>query len=134
MELKDKDEQARYALWLHWSTLTGFITLIVTFLAYVTNLLPAKVPLGDLPHYWSMPADQYIKETGIPTGWGWLGMLGHGDLASLLGIAILSGCSIFCIAAVIPIYAKRKDKVYLLTCIFEIAILAVAASGAISGH
>ena len=134
MALKDKEEQDRYAAWLHWSTLAGFITLVVTFLAYLTNLLPAKVPLDQLPRYWSMPASEYIRSAGMPTGWGWLGMLGHGDLASLAGFAILAGCSAICLASVIPIYAKKKDTFYLVTCVVEIGILLVAASGAISRH
>lgn len=127
-------EQSRYAAWLHWSTLTGFITLIITFIAYVSNVLPARIPLDQLPNYWNKPVSVYLKLTGMPTGWAWMGMLGKGDLASLLGIAILSGCSILCIVAVMPIYAKRRDWVYFLICAFEIAILLLAASGAISGR
>ncbi len=33
-------------------------------------------------------------------------MMGKGDFASLLGIAILSGSSIACIVAIIPTYMK----------------------------
>lgn len=136
MDLKHpyEAEQSRYAAWLHWSTLAGFLTLILTFVAYVFNILPAKIPLDQLPDLWNKSAAQYLKLTGMPTGWGWMGMLGHGDLASLLGIAILSGCSILCLLAVIPIYARRRDFIYVLICAFEIAILVLAASGAISGR
>lgn len=127
-------EQSRYAVWLHWSTLAGFLTLIGTFVAYVFNLLPARIPLEKLPQLWGLPAPEYLKLTGMPKGWAWLTMLGNGDLASFLGIAILSGCSILCIAAVMPIYAKRRDWVYLAICALEIAILVLAASGLISRH
>ncbi len=134
MDLKYEEEQSRYAAWLHWSTLAGFLTLILTFAAYVFNILPARIPLEQLPDLWNKPASQYLKLTGMPKGWGWIGMLENGDLASLLGIAILSGCSIFCIFAVMPIYARRRDLVYLLICAFEIAVLVLAASGILSGR
>ena len=126
-------EQFRYADWLHWSTLAGFLTLIGTFVAYVSDILPGRIPLVQLPEFWNKSAPEYLKLTGMPRGWGWIGLLGSGDLASFLGIAILSGCSIFCILAVIPVYAKRRDWIYLLICVLEIAILVLAASGEISG-
>ena len=53
MGLKDagqyEEEQLRYAAWLHWSTLLGFLTLIGTFVAYVFGILPARIPLERLP-------------------------------------------------------------------------------------
>lgn len=134
MGMKYEEEQFRYASWLHWSTLSGFLMLIGTFVAYVFNFLPAKIPLQQLPQVWGMSAAEYLKTTGMPKGWAWIGMLGNGDLASFLGIAILSGCSVFCIFAVMPVYARRRDWVYLGICALEIAILVLAASGVISGR
>ena len=127
-------EQTRYAAWLHWCTLAGFLTLIGTFVAYVFNILPARIPLQKLPQVWNLPASEYLKATGMPKGWAWITMLGSGDLASFLGIAVLSGCSILCIFAVMPIYMKRRDWVYFCICALEIGILVLAASGSISRH
>lgn len=127
-------EQLRYATVLHWSTLTGFIVLIATFVAYVFGWLPAYVPLERLPQLWNLSTAEYLKATGMPTGWSWLTMLGKGDLASLLGIAILSGCSIICIAAIIPTYAKSKNITYLVICVLEIAVLLLSASGIFNTH
>ena len=127
-------EQLRYATVLHWSTLTGFIVLIATFVAYVFGWLPAYVPLQQLPQLWNLSTAEYLKATGMPTGWSWLTMLGKGDLASLLGIAILSGCSIICIAAIIPTYAKSKNITYLVICVLEIAVLLLSASGIFNTH
>lgn len=138
MDMKDPKqfdtEQLRYAAWLHWSTLAGFLTLICTFVAYVFNFLPPRIPLAKLPQVWGLPAQEYLKVTGMPKGWDWITMLEHGDLASFLGIAILSGCSILCIFAVMPVYAKRRDWVYFAICGLEIGILVLAASGMISRH
>ncbi len=133
MKEMQQSEQLRYADWLHWSTLAGFLCLIGTFIAYIFGILPARIPLSELPQVWNKPAEEFLKVTGMPKGWGWIEMLGNGDLASFIGIAILSGCSIFCIMAVMPIYAKRKDWVYIAICALEIGILVLAASGLISG-
>lgn len=128
-EIKLPPEQLPYARVLHWSTLTGFIVLILTFAAYMFGWLPSSVPLERLPHLWSLSAGDYLKATGTPTGWNWLFMMGKGDFASLLGIAILSGSSIACIVAIMPVYAKAKNTTYLVICALEIAVLLLSASG-----
>jgi len=126
-------EQLTYAAVLHWSTIIGFIALIVTFVVYMLGWLPAYVPLDKLPHLWGLSTTEYLKATGTPTGWSWLFMMNKGDFASQLGIAILSGCSIFCIAAIMPAYAKSKNLTYIAICFLEIVVLVLSASG-IFGH
>jgi hypothetical protein len=72
---------------------------------------------------------EYLKQTSTPTGWAWLTMIGKGDFASLVGIAWLSGCSLICLLAVIPIYAHRNDRVFVMLCVFALAVQLLAASG-----
>jgi hypothetical protein len=67
-------EQLSYAEVLHWSILLGFIVLVVTFLAYVLGWLPSYVPLERLPQLWGLSAAEYLKATGIPTGWSSLAL------------------------------------------------------------
>ncbi len=122
-------EQLRYATVLHWSTVAGFIALVVTFAAYMLGWLPAYVPLDQLPQLWSLPTAEYLKATNTPTGWSWLFMMGRGDFAGQLGIAILAGCSIACILVIIPIYAKHRNGAYLAICILTIAVLLASATG-----
>ena len=131
---KPHPEQLHYATVLHWSTLAGFIVLIITFAAYMLGWLPASVPLEQLPHLWSLSTTEYLKATGTPTGWSWLFMMGKGDFASLLGIAILSGCSIACIVAVMPTYARNKNTTYIIICVLEIAVLIASAAGVFNTH
>ena len=133
-EIKQPAEQLPYATVMHWGTLAGFIVLIVSFFAYVFGWLPASVPLEQMPRLWNLPTAEYLKATGTPTGWSWLFMMGKGDFASLLGIAILSGCSIACIVAIIPVYAKAKNTTYIAICVLEIAVLLLSASGVFSTH
>jgi magnesium-transporting ATPase (P-type) len=126
-------EQLSYAEVLHWSILLGFIVLVVTFLAYVLGWLPSYVPLERLPQLWGLSATEYLKATGTPTGWSWLFMMNKGDFASQLGIAILSGCSVACIIAIMPAYFKAQNFAYIAICTLEIAVLVLSASG-IFGH
>ena len=128
-------EQLRYATLLNWGARLGLGLLIINFLAYIFGLLPAHVPLDKLPGIWNQSVSEYLRQTGTPTGWHWLGMIGQGDFASLAGIALLCGCSLICLVAVIPIYASRRDKVFVVICVLAIAVQLLAASGILNvGH
>lgn len=127
-------EQLRYAAVLHWSTVTGFVTLVATFIAYMLGWLPAHVPLEQLPSLWNLSTTEFLKATHTQTGWSWLFNMDKGDDAGQLGIAILSGCSIACILVILPIYAKSRDRIYLWIGILEIAVLLASAAGIFTRH
>ena len=128
-------EQQRYATWLSWGARSGLAILVVTFLAYVFGWLPARIALEQMPNVWNLSAHDYLQQTGAPTGWHWLTLTGQGDFAGLLGIAWLSGCSLLCLLAVMPIYAKRKDWVFVALCIIALLVQLLAASGILTaGH
>jgi hypothetical protein len=126
------EEQQRYATWLNWGMRSGLAILVVSFLAYVLGWLPAHFPLERLPEVWKLPTAEYLKQTGAPTGWAWLELVGHGDFAGLLGIAWLSGCSLLCLLAVMPIYARRKDWWFVAICVCALLVQLLAASGMLS--
>jgi hypothetical protein len=128
------EDQLRYAVVLHWSTVAGFCALIATFVAYMFGWLPSYIPLEKLPQLWSLSTAEYLKATGTPTGWGWLLRMNEGDFASQLGIAILSGCSVVCIAVIMPLYFRDRNKAYLWLCAAEIAVILLSASGVLSRH
>lgn len=129
------EEQLRYARWLEWGTRLGLAVLVSSFAAYVFGLLQPQVPVQRLPELWQHPVGRYLELTGAPTGWGWLAQLQHGDVIGLLGIVILSGCSLVCLGALIPLYLKRGDKAFAFLCAAEIAVVLLAASGlAAGGH
>ena len=130
-----RSEQRRYAGVLDVTAKAGFVILVAGFLAYAFGWIPAHVPVEQLSRLWTLPLADYLKATATPTGWGWMAHLSKGEFASLAGIAILSGSSLVCLAAVIPVYAKRGDRVYAAVCIAEIAVLLFAASGVLTpGH
>ena len=125
----ERAAQLRYARILDVTSRVGFVALLAGFAAYVMGWLDFHVAVEELPSMWTLPLAQYLERTQSPTGWGWLAHLHKGEYLGLLGIAILAGCSIVCLAAIVPLYAKRKDTVYMLLCLLEIAVLVVAASG-----
>lgn len=128
------NEQERYARWLGWGSRLGFGMLVASFAIYLLGLLPAQVPIDELPRMWTLPADEFLARAGIPSGWGWLGLAGRGDVLNLAGIAILAGCSVPCLAAVIPAFRARRERAFAWICVAEIAVLLAAASGLIAIH
>jgi len=122
-------EQLRYARVLEWGARGGLVAVVVAFVLYVSGVLPGRVPLDELSNLWALPLAEYLHRTATPVGWGWLELAGHGDFASLAGIALLATCSVPCLVAVLPIFARRSDRVYVVLCALELAVLALAASG-----
>jgi hypothetical protein len=135
-KLKATEEQLAYAAVLGRGMKIGLLLIVATFLVYVTGIFAPHLPVNDLPRYWSMPVKQYLKVADIHTGWWWLGMLNKGDFLNFIGIAFLAGVTIVCFFPVIPIFLKKKDKVYAVMSVVEILILVLAASGILKtgGH
>jgi hypothetical protein len=128
-----KGEAALYARLLDWGTRLGLLVLILGFAAYMLGLTTPLVSLQDLPQLWNQPVAVYLEKYGTPVGWGWLGMLGKGDMLNLLGIAILAGSSIPPLLGLVPLYLKRQDYIYSGLCVAIILVLVLAASGVLTG-
>jgi len=128
-----KAEAARYASFLDWGTRLGLLVLILGFAAYVLGLTTPLVALQDLPQLWNQPVAVFQQKTGTPLGWGWLTMLGKGDMLNLLGIAILAGCSVPPLIGLIPLYLRRRDYTYVGICLVIVLVLMLAASGVLTG-
>ena len=138
MKLEDTaqpSEQLLYARLLDWGTRVGLAVLLLSFGAYVLGLVDAQVAPERLPALWGQPVGRFLELTGTPTGWGWLALVRRGDMAGLLGIAILAGSSVLCLLALVPVYWARRDKAYVAICLAEVAVVVLAASGWLSaGH
>jgi hypothetical protein len=126
-------EQLRYATWLDWGTRVGLVVLLASFAAYVLGLAESHVPVSRLPELWVHPVGRFLELTNSPTGWGWLALIHRGDIAGLLGIAILAGSSVACLLALVPLYLARGDKAFAAVCLAEVAVVLLAASGWLSG-
>jgi hypothetical protein len=128
-------EQLRYAHLLDWGTRIGQIVLVLTFTAYMTGLTSPHVPLEQLPALWGQPVGSFLQQTQSPLGWGWLALVQHSDVAGLVGIVILAGCSLACLLALVPLYLRRGDRAFVALCLAEVAVVVLAASGWLTaGH
>ncbi|RJQ51357.1 MAG: hypothetical protein C4526_10250 [Nitrospiraceae bacterium] len=133
---KASEEQLVYADLLSNGAWTGIGILVVTFIIYVSGLLPNIVEFDKLQTLWKLRAAEYIHETGAPTGWGWTSLLNNGDMLNFIGVAVLAGMTIVCYLRVVPIFVRKKDTVYLVITFLELFVLLLAASGILTagGH
>lgn len=131
-----KEEQLLYAKVLNAGMAFGLLSTIAAFLVYISGLMPPKISFDDLQRYWKMPVNQYLKASGMHTGWSWLHDIGCGDMLNLLPIAFLSGLTIVCYLAIIPSLRRQKDTAYVVIAVVEVLVLILAASGILraGGH
>jgi hypothetical protein len=121
-------EELRYAKVLDIGVKAGFVLLVLSFATYLTGILPPHVAFDQLPMYWGLPVSEFVKATNTPTGWGWLRLIAEGDIVNLVVIAYMAGLSAICCLAVLPIFARRGEKVQLVLAVLQIVVLVLAAS------
>lgn len=133
---KASEEQLRYATILNFGMLIGLLVIVVTFIVYVSGMLQSFVPIEEISNYWGLKARDYIHTLKAPTGWGWTAFIGKGDYLNFIGITILSGLTVLCYLAILPILIRKKDTPYIVIAILEVAVLVLAASGILKagGH
>ncbi|MBI4823492.1 MAG: hypothetical protein HY805_04590 [Nitrospirae bacterium] len=130
------EEQLIYAGLLDKGMKLGLLAVVVTFIVYLTGILKPYMPIEDLPKYWGLSVHEYLKTADVHAGWSWLSMVGNGDFLNFIGIAFLAGVTIICYIAIMPVLLKKKDTIYFILCVLEVAVLALAASGILKagGH
>ena len=133
--LKATPEQVLYAKILEKGMYTGLLVLFITYGLYVFGVFDSYIPLNKLSDYWSLNVHEYLKQTGIPSGWAWVCMLGYGEFINYIGIVLLAGVTILCYASIVPMLFKSKDRIYAVMALLEVIILSAAASGILAvGH
>jgi uncharacterized membrane protein len=131
------EEQIKYANLLFWGAWVSIGILVITFLIYVSGLFSPYIPLQEITKCWCVPVDEYIHNTGIPVGWGWVTLLDKSDYFNFIGIVILASMTGICfVCTLLPAYIKKKDWVYTIIVILQLVVLAVATSGVLGsgGH
>lgn len=137
------DEQLLYATILEKGMMIGLILMFITFALYVFGIMTPAIPLDKIAGYWSQPVHDYLVAINahylhldeLTTGWNWVALIGKGDFLNFVPIAILSGVTIICYAAIVPGLFQRGDKAYAIMAIAEAVILFLAASGWLAvGH
>jgi len=123
-------EQIRYANMVFWGAWISIAIMLLTYTVYVSGIIEPYIPLKQIPHYWSMPADAYTHEANVPVGWGWAVLIGHGDFLNFAGIVLLAAMTVICfLVALLPAYIKKKDWLFSAIVALEVTVLCLAASG-----
>jgi uncharacterized membrane protein len=135
MSMKNPTEEERvtdgivFARTLKIGVWLSLVLVVITFLLYVFDIVPAHVPVDQLPKYWSLSASEYQRQTGTQPGMGQIKLNGDSDLLCLMAIALLSTISLVSLAAVLTRYVARRDLIYAIIAALNIAILVLAACG-----
>jgi hypothetical protein len=135
-DLKPMPEQMTYANLLFIGVWIGIAVMMVTYMIYVIGILPPHVDFGSITQNWGRGIQEYLEATHSPKGWGWLVLLGKGDILNFVGVALLALLTMLCYFFLIVGYGKNRDWVYLGIAISEVVVLALAASGILTpgGH
>ena len=135
-DIKASPAQLRYADTLFYGALLGFVTMLVTYALYVFGVLTPQIPLDEMPRLWSQSAAAYRAAGNIPQGWGWLALVGKGDMCNFIGIAFLAALTIICFVQLAIGLLRQKQWIMAVIAILEVLVLSLAASGVLvaGGH
>lgn len=134
--LKPSKEQIIYANLLLIGMLTGIIIMVITYTIYLSGVLSPHVDLALIVNNWNKGIHEYLEITHSPHGWGWVGLLGHGDFLNYIGFVLLALMTIFCYLVLVRGYLRNNDRIFTIISILEIVVLSIAASGILGagGH
>ncbi len=128
-------EQINYANILFYGCWSGLALMVLVYCLYVFGILEPFIPIKNISSYWVLPVHEYLTQNQIPTGWGWLDLVGKGDFLNFVGIAFLAGLTIVCYFTGFLAYLKKKDTLFAIIAGLEILVLCFAASGIVgAGH
>ena len=135
-DIKASPAQLRYADTLFYGALLGFVTMLITYALYVFGVMTPQIPLDDMPRLWSQSAAAYRAAGNIPQGWGWLALVGKGDICNFIGIAFLAALTIICFVQLAIGLLRQKQWIMAIIAILEVLVLSLAASGVLvaGGH
>ncbi|MEJ5299390.1 MAG: hypothetical protein WHS38_00190 [Thermodesulforhabdaceae bacterium] len=136
IETKAAPEQIIYADILFYGSWSAIAIMTITYILYIVGVLDPYIPLKDVPLHWSKNVHHYVEEARIPTGWGWLTLIGKADFLNFIGIVLLGALTIIGFISLVPAYIKKKDTLFTIISIIEVLVLILAASGILKtgGH
>ena len=132
-EEHDAEVQALYARWLDFGTRAGFAATLVAFLIYTSGLVPPFLALDALPQYWGLPVGEFLRQTGAPSGWRWLDLLGRADYLNLACMALLCLVTLLCYLRIVPALLGLGERLQAALAVAQVLVLVAAASGFFAG-
>lgn len=136
VSVKASGEQLTYANILNKGMLVGILILLITYAIYLSGILPTFIPVEDVPKLWTKSVKDFTHELDVPTGWGWLKMVGTGYFVNFIGIVMLAAITVLCYLSILPGLIRKKDTPLVIIVILEVLVLVFAASGILKsgGH
>ena len=127
--------QGVYAWLLRRFTLASIVSLVIAFVIYVFQWIPSYIEIDRMAELIQLRSAEYKAAANIPTGWGWLSLIGYSDYLSFLAIAFMSGVSIFIYFILVHVFLRCKDYIYASIAVIQILVFILAASGIVNtGH
>ncbi|MBM4147970.1 MAG: hypothetical protein FJ224_02845 [Lentisphaerae bacterium] len=117
-----------YASILEKGTRTGAAALAAAGLVFFLGILPPRVSPASCAAHWSLPVSEYTATVGVRTGWGWLADLPASDslcMAAIVLLVLLTPAGY----ALIAFTCWKKERVFSVIALAEIAVMLLAASG-----
>lgn len=111
----------------------GVTVTVIGFVLYTTGAVAPFLPINDLVKQWGGRVGDFLRITGLPTGWGWLGMLGHSDMLTLGGLILLSSVAIAAYFGLLVLLLRRRNHTYVVLVLLQLCVFALAASGILGG-
>lgn len=130
---KTPPEQVTYANLLFYGCWGSLALMAATYILYVSGLVTPHIPLETVTQLWTKPVAVYLKEGGVPAGWGWASLIAKGDFLNFVGIVVLAGMTIVCYIPLVGAYLKKKEPIFAVIAVLEILVLLLAASGIVGG-
>jgi hypothetical protein len=134
--IKPSKDQIIYANLLLIGMLSGIVIMTITYIIYVTGLLPSHIDMSVIATNWGKNINDYLEITQSPHGWGWLYLLGKGDFLNYIGFTLLGVLTIICYLVLVRGYFRKKYWIFFTISVLEILVLSLAASGLLGsgGH
>jgi hypothetical protein len=104
----------------------AFVAVSLAFVLYISGWLPALVPVAVVEREFHRDAADFVRVTGAPAGWSWLGRLGHGDALSLAGMVLPVAVVAAAFLSLLPGYLRRRDWLYAALVAAQLAVFAGA--------
>ena len=128
------DNQLLLATLYRFVTFIGFTCIAAGFVLYVSGVLPAHIPVDEVSSYWHLSAQEYAGQTGTPYGWDLIKAIAAGDMISLASLVLMAIAVIVCLIIMVFAFLKSENRIFAVGTVLQIVVLALAASGIVSGH
>lgn len=112
----------------------GLALTLIGFTLYVSGVLAPFLPIETLVRHWGSRAEDFARVTGMPTGWGWAGMLGYSDMLALAGLILLSSVVIAAYLSLLVVFLRQRRRAYIFLVLLQLGVFVLAAVGLGGGH